>query len=248
MARNAKAKLRRIQKKYGIDLSKQIHIPKLEEFDTRADYNAWKDEMHHFKMSRQYKFKKNDKGLVASLYALDQIKQTNKLAIFAAKKRIKKAEKLPYYPKPGEQLGTVRDLFLRMHEPKKRHGIYVPTEFNFNRFGSMEELYEYVQSQLVKGSEEHYLEANARMKDNFIRALEHTFDSYADEAVKILKKMHPDEYYQMSLQYGDAFDFAAKYDRKTKTYGNMEDLKKITSYLNLYEKGEVEVDMDFSKF
>lgn len=248
LKRNAKAKLRRVKKNYGKDLSGQIYIPgDIETFEYRWQFDEWKAQMKDFSKNPKYKFKKNKKGFVADIVSIKQADKLNKEYIAKAKKRIEEGSKLPYYPEPGEQLGTVKDLFLRMQKPEKRHGIFVPPEFNFDNIASAAEFYEYVAGRLLKLEDTYYSEANARMRDNFINSLERTFDSYADEAIKILKGMNPDVYYQMTLQYGDAFDFAAKYDRKTRTYGNMEDLKRINKYLELYKNGEVEIDMDFAK-
>lgn len=62
---NAKAKIRRTKKNYGIDISSEINLPQLESFKTRKAFNEWKEEMKRIKNRADLKFKKVD-GMVAS--------------------------------------------------------------------------------------------------------------------------------------------------------------------------------------
>ena len=48
LVKNAKSKVRRVQKNYGIDLSKEIELPSLESFETRKQFNEWKQKQSSF--------------------------------------------------------------------------------------------------------------------------------------------------------------------------------------------------------
>src|SRR5690606_23216478 len=94
LVRNTKAKIRRTAKNYGIDLSNQIQIPSIEEFRSREHFNEWKNKQHSFTSlsNRNFQFKKNEFGVVASKRELDIIDQNTRRAQAIADKLRKEAE------------------------------------------------------------------------------------------------------------------------------------------------------------
>src|SRR5690625_7488212 len=43
LQRNTKAKINRVKKNYGVDLEGEIPLPDLSEFQTRKEFNEWKE-------------------------------------------------------------------------------------------------------------------------------------------------------------------------------------------------------------
>ena len=247
LAARAKRKHKNLNDKYEVDMTDEINVPTLKEFDSRAEYNKWKRQIEHFTDRKNYQFRKNQWGVVMPMEDIKEARRANKKAIKTAEDRIKaiKKAKLPYYEAPGKQAGTVTDRLVKYYRESDVHKITVPKKFDFDNISHPDQMKDYIEFQKKKGTEEHFNEKNEQMRKNFIKALENTFDSMADEAVAILKGMSGDAYYQMVLQF-DVFDFNVYYHKETQTYGNIRDLKKIEKYLKLYKKGKV--DMDFKGF
>ena len=61
LVRNAKAKIRRVKKKYNRELSSSVELPSLSSFKSRKQYNEWKNEIKSFtnRGNTKYQFVKN---------------------------------------------------------------------------------------------------------------------------------------------------------------------------------------------
>ena len=94
LARNAKAKVRRTFKNYGIDLTGEVDIPTLDDFKTRKQFNEWREKVESFtnRNNLNYQFVKNDFGVSASKKELNDIARDVKKAQRLADQKIKEIE------------------------------------------------------------------------------------------------------------------------------------------------------------
>src|SRR5699024_3422087 len=129
LVRNTRAKIRRTERNYGIDLSDEVRLPSsIDEFSTRKDFNEWKQEMSSFtnRANTNYQFVKNKYDVVASKKQLFKIEQDTKEAQRIAKEEIQKHLDKPVYHK-GKKIGTVEDRTLHMSTPDVT-GVRVPKD------------------------------------------------------------------------------------------------------------------------
>lgn len=199
--KNTRAKLRRLQKQHGVDLSDEIKIPKLEDFGRRKEFNAWVREAEQFRnrSNMTYQFVKNQYGVSASKRQLKEIERNVKKAQQLADQQIAESQDLPFIS-GGQTQSTVG-----MQRPNKT-GIYRPHDFDFEEVRSTTRLEE-IQSSADKKSEPEYYDRRAeQMKENFIKALGGSFNSLADELVDAIKNIPASDFYQIYLMF-DEFDF-----------------------------------------
>lgn len=207
MVRNAKAKIRRTKKNYGIDLAEEIQIPKLTDFETRSQYNEWKEGIQEFtnRYNIEYQFVKNEYDVVASKGQLKRIEKNTKIAQEKAKQMIDKLEQLPVYQQ-GEQTMTVAGRILMTSE-KSATGIKVPLDFDFSSVRTQDVLRAKEKGMEKQASEDYYQNKQDQYKDNFIKKMEGSFNSDADYVVDVIKNMSDNDFYEMTLMYPDTFDF-----------------------------------------
>lgn len=201
LVRNARAKIRRTQKKYGLDLSNAIELPPLESFKTRKEFNKWKQTVSSFtnRNNLRFQFKKNPYGVVASKAELAEIERKNRIAIQNAKRELKRIEKLPVYLR-GEKIATVGQRAQLMANPAREHGISVPNKFDFSKIRTKYDLERVKRMMEKKAEREYYHRRRTIMQQNYIDMLEKSFNSDADQIVELVKQMSPDEFYEMYLQ------------------------------------------------
>lgn len=199
--RNTKAKIRRVEKNYGVDLSTKIDIPSLDSFDSRSEFNQWVKKAERFRNRSvtDYQFEKNEYGVVASKKQLNKIERKTRKAQKLADKKIEELEDKPFYS-GGKEQGTVG-----LQRPSKS-GIYRPHDFDFSQVRSRQRLREIEESMDRKSDTLYYDERSKRMQENFINALEGSFNSLADELIEKIKNIPPDDFYQLYLMF-DEFDF-----------------------------------------
>lgn len=239
LARNAKAKVRRTFKNYGIDLSGKVDIPDLEQFTSRKQFNEWREKVESFtnRNNLNYQFVKNDYGTVASKKELNQITRDIKKAQRLADEKIKSIEKLPF-----AQGGTVGQR-LPMFGRNNPSGITRPKDFNFGRVRSKSDLDRIAERARQKSTEKYYDQRNWQMRENFKEILGLSFHSDADNLVELVDKIHPDDFYEIYQMHFDIFDFDL-YDSEGQQVDAPENaIHQMTTYLEKYLAGEMSLDM-----
>lgn len=240
--RNTKAKIRRVLKTHNIDLSDEIKIPKLEEFSSRKEFNRWVRKVERFRSrtNPKYQFVKNQYGVSASKEELRIIEQKTKEAQRLADEQIKKYEDKPFIS-GGEEQGTVG-----MQRPNKT-GIYRPADFDFDEVRSRQRLEEIKESVEKKSEPEYYDERLERMKQNFIVALEGSFNSLADELVEEIKKIPAEDFYQIYLMF-DEFDFDYFDTEGQMVTADETSVGQMMKYVQRYHRGDLDTDLWHENF
>lgn len=240
LVKNTKAKLRRIEKNYGIDLRSEIAIPKMEHFKSREVFNRWKGEIKSFnnKANTAFQFVKNDYGVVASKKEINDIRQNTKVAQNVAKQEITKVKNKPFIS-GGKTQGTVGQRMLQMKTPKG--GVTIPKDFNFAEMRSRKRLEQVMSSMKRKTDLTYYDRRKEQMKTNFIEMLGKCFNSDANTLIKEVMNISADDFYELYLMY-DEFSFEKYYNEKD--VGVVDDA--ITSMLGIteaYNDGLINFDL-----
>lgn len=201
--RNTRAKINRIKRGFKRDVSDQIEIPKLEDFEYRKDFNAFKASMRNFtnRRNKDFKFVTNKYGVSASVSELERAKSLTDQAIERSKQFIDEVKDYPTYDR-GKREGKVGDNIDRMGDGNAT-GINTPVEFDFNKIQTRVRFDVRVENMERKITEEYYDETKERMKENYLEILELALNSDADEVIEKIKDMSADGFYQMWLQISE---------------------------------------------
>lgn len=245
LRRNATAKINRTLKKFGVDLSQEVRLPRgISSFTTRKEFNEWKDELKRFTNpdNWKYQFVKNEHGVVISKKELRRIELDNQRAIRNARKVIDKVAKQPFI-QGGEQYGTVGKRLKQM--PKEEiAGVTVPVKFDFNKVDSYERLEDVKRQQRERATGEYYNKKNQQLKDNFILTLQRAFNSDADSVVERLKNLPTTDFIELSLMF-DEMDIKTYYYSELGggTAVDRDRMETIHDYLDLYEAGKINMKL-----
>lgn len=242
LVRNTKAKIRRTIKNYGIDLSDEIEIPSIEDFKTRNEFNRWKERQASFtnRANLHYQFKKNPYGVVASKKRIADIQRDNKQAQQIADKLIESAKEKPFIS-GGKEQGTVEQRMLQMARPNAA-GVYRPPDFDFDKIRSEYELRRKEQNLKKRADEQYYDERMERMKENFIKLLEESFNSDADELIEKIKDIPAEDFYEMYLMF-DEFDFDLYYTLDVEGETHETQINQMLHYVDRYHTKKINMDL-----
>lgn len=207
LVRNAKAKIRRTKKNYGVDISNKIDLPSIESFKTRKAYNEWKDKMGKIRYDTSLQFVKNEYGVVASKKEIAKARRDEKIVIANAKRMVKSLEKLPVYIDQKKQM-TVKQR-MGIMDTASVTGINIPKPFDFSEIKDKYQWQAKVKGMEKQSDRDYYDKKMETFKANFIKKLEWTFGSDADDLVEKVREMETLEFYQMFQMYPDTFDFNA---------------------------------------
>jgi hypothetical protein len=252
LSKNAKAKIRRIEKNYGdevvivgkdgepkiVKTEQLFNIPSLEDFQSKKAFNEWVENQQHFIKNGNYRFQRNDHGAVGSKNLLHKIERDTALARLKAKKKIEEQENKPIFNQKGEQVATVGQRLEMMKEPMT--GISVPAKFNFSKMRNNQSLVDKGTRMRERSSEKYYDRRLTIMRDNFIYIISQVFNSEANDYIDKIKNMGLDEFYDMYLMYIDDMDFnyydsdGTLYEDNTKS----KQLEKLESDLQSYSRGD----------
>lgn len=238
LAKNTKAKIKRTSKTYGIDLSGEIPVPKLESFQTREEYNEWKEKARSFtnRNNLTYQFKKNQYGVVANKKLLGQLERENKRNQRVAEQIAKEAAPKPFIS-GGKVQGTVGQQMLQMGRPNVG-GVKRPPDFNFNDIRSYQRL-KTVQENINRRSDPAYYDKRKEtMKENFIFTLGLSFNSNADELVRELQKIPAEDFYEMYLMF-DEFDFSYYDSEQIGVVHDEDNINQMLTYIKRYKRGDI---------
>ena len=204
---SARRKANRIRKNYGIDLSSDVSLPKIETFRTRKQYNQWKEQVQNFtnRANLDYQFVKNPFGTVASKKELNEMKRKTKIAQERARKLISGQIDKPWIFK-GEVRSTQGQRMQMMSEQDQLAGVTVPPDFDFNKMRTQRQFSERKEAIDKKMDPEFYDKKMARMQLNFMDILSLSFGEDADELLILLNELTPKEFWEVWNMF-EGFDF-----------------------------------------
>lgn len=244
LVRNTKAKIRRTSKKYGIDLSTEVNIPDIESFRTRKEFNKWKQQMQSFtnRSNLRYQFQKNPYGVVASKAEILRIERDTRRAQRIARQMQEEVQGKPFIS-GGKQQGTVGQRMLQMQRPSVG-GISVPADFDFSKIRTQQQLQRKAESMARKADPDYYDERKERMKENFIKMLEESFNSDADELIREIQSIPADDFFEMYLMFDEfSFDLYYEVEGVEGSGGTMRDINRMLSYIDRYKSGKIDMDL-----
>lgn len=252
LSKNAKAKIKRIEKNYGdkvvivgedgepkeVKTNELFDLPSIEEFSSRKKFNEWVDKQQHFINSGNYKFSRNDWETVASKNVIHKLERENKISQRMARRKIEELENKEIMNKQGETIATVGQRLEMMKEPVT--GVTVPADFDFSKIRGNKYLLKKAESIRKRVDPEHYDKREQRMMENYIGMLKDFFNSDADKYIKELSKLTPHEFFDMYLTYLHEMDFDIYYttDGMYEQYGKNGQLQTLEGVLERYKRGD----------
>lgn len=241
MVRNTQAKIRRTQKKYGVDLSDQVDLPSIDDFSTRSEFNEWKAEQSRFtnRSVMKFQFEKNVYGVVASKQELFDVKRDTRIAQNIVKELEKQVKDKPFIS-GGRQQGTVGQRLEMVGKPNVG-GIYSPPEFDFQQYKDRRGLEDKIKNMKERADPNLVDKRAEQMKSNFITALRENYNNFADDLIEVVKTVPAEDFYEMYHIF-DEINFFYE-DSEDKMKGKVEQL---SSYFEKYRSGLV--DMDLKRF
>lgn len=238
LKRNTQAKIRRVQKKYGIDLRNEVSLPNLESFSTRKQFNNWKEQQRSFTnpSNQTYQYRKNKKGVVASKKEINQLERDTRRAQEIADNVKRQTENKPFIS-GGKQKSTYGRQQEMLGKPNYG-GIYRPGDFDFDKYESRRG-FELESRSMDRRSDIRDIENRMdTMKQNYIKKLEEDFNSDAEPIIRRVKQMPSIDFFEMTLIY-DEMSFYTLYNEDTPEF-----LDKINGYIDQYERGDVDLDLE----
>lgn len=238
LAKNTKAKISRAFKNYGVDLSSEINIPKLEDFKTRKEFNRWKEEVRQFtnRANTEYQFRKNEHGVVASVKEINKAVRDTKQAQRIAKKLQKETAKKPYIV-DGKSVGTFGQKLQQMGKPNI-DGVHVPKDFNFDNIKSREQ-FEVKKESMEKRADPQYMDKRqVALKENYKKALHEHYNSDADELIAEIDKLDPSDFFELFIMH-EGLQVSFEYTEE-QTQANIE---KKMSIIESFKQGKINMDL-----
>lgn len=201
LRRNAKAKIRRVQKNYGIDLSAEINVgDSIDDFATRDQFNQWKDLMERF-TSRRYttwQFKRNRYGVVMRESEINRLAYDTNRVRRQAQRLIDELE---------TRTEDTDDPLLRERMFQRRNdSITMPAEFNFENVRSQYHFDRRRSQMEQRANEDYYDRRMSIMRDNYADIIELDLGRRS-EASDIIRDMTGLDFFELYMKNPEIFDF-----------------------------------------
>lgn len=248
MVRNAKAKVRRLKRKYDVDIGGEVPLPNLKDIETRKDFNKIKADIQQFnrRTTTIDKFTvTNERGVRASFKELRELEANTKKAQEIADAVRDKINELKFYTANSDKsLSTVGERLSRFMRPE--YGVHRPRDFDFNNIGSESYLRTKMESMRERAQPDYFDERKVELKRNILLKMKKSFNSDGDDLVDRLIDISPDDLYELFLQH-EEFQFDYRYTQEQLYSGNHdivdEDVERLHAVLDRYYEGELNMDM-----
>lgn len=235
--KNVKSKISRTKKTHGIDLSKEVELKTLDDFRTRRQFYNYIKELEKVtsRSNKKFQFVKNENGISASKQEIEELKKNTIEAQKYTDKMKAEIENKPFFSS-GKKQGTVGE------QRPNASGLTRPEDFDFSKIKSRKQ-FEYKKEKMrERASLEYYENRTEEMQQNFMKRLLEAYNSDAQTVVDELKKVSPDDFYEMYLMF-DEFDFNLYYPIEGVEDDHEKNLQQLESYIEMYRKGEINLDM-----
>jgi hypothetical protein len=238
LRKNALAKMRRLRQKYGIDVE-DIPLPNLQSFETRKEFNTWKEEISRFtsRYVKDYKVFMNEKGTPLLGKEIREFEENNRKAIENAEARVQRLKEILG--------GELYKEHLIMKPPALEE---IPELYDINRFENRRHFKLRSGAMERRATEEFFKESDQRMLDNFIEKLSGSFNSYADPLIAKLNKMDAGDFYEVYMKYktemvDSPFDFDLYDSEGQEVDADFGHLVRITNVIDDYMLGKIQLPM-----
>jgi hypothetical protein len=232
------------EKVVDVAVNDLIKIPKFSDFKSRKEFNTWKKQAESFtnRNNRHFQFKQNKFGKVASHTAIKEISTQRNEIIKRANDKIKEMSDLPTFSRGKKQPETLGNVMAKMGKHENPTGIDVPEPFDFNKVHhqSLQEIAEKNQNKLQP---DYYNKRQVQMKQNFINMLRKIYNSDSDDAIKMIKSINADVFYDIYRQNLSDLEFRYFYTDSDDDEVAMEDLRITEAVLQSYFDGEINNDL-----
>lgn len=255
LMKRAKSKVARTRKKYGVDLSGEIELPSITSFNSRKDFNEWKDQAESFtsRYNTKYQFKKNEKGVVASKQYLNQIERDTNRARNIAKELIAKVENKEIKVAGKPQGVTVGQQSKLLSRPNIAN-VVVPPKFKFKDIQDKKQLDKKAENMKDRASSKFHDKRMSIMRDNYADMLSLSFHNWADELADRIRDLPPDIFFEMYTQ-NDEFDFS-QWDSEGQYVGGDDGdvseaegkVNQMMGYIDQYYAGKMKLDLKHDHF
>jgi len=246
LSRNVANKIKRVEKNFGDKLAKQLQreftiiepdmIPSQREFTRlRKKYESFTDPKN-----RNYQYKKNQHGIVASKAFLDELEENVKKAQDISKEVRDRFKGVNIIQGGRETHITVEMQKMLLAKPDR--GFNGVKDFNFDDIETERTLKRRFETAKQRSQEAYYEEGLVRLQDNYIRSLEGSFNSDADDVVAILRQMSPDDFYEIYSIY-DEVSFELVDSEGAFSGANEEILERVRTYVNDFVKGRTDMSL-----
>lgn len=250
MVRNARNKINRIEKKFGkenleksgISLPKEMPTPKIEEFTSREEFNAWKEKQEDFtnRYNIDYQYKQNQHGVVMSRRKEREIEHRVKVSQRKARDEIKRLSEKPFHVR-GEEHGTVGERAQHMQDGALL-GIREPNDFNFEEVRHVSRLDTILENMDKRMKDDFYDDRMIQLQKNFVDALSGSFNGEEGELVDLIESLKPDEFYDIWLGETD-MEFAIYDSDGQDVSANSNHIERIEGYIVDYLTGKTNKDL-----
>jgi hypothetical protein len=217
LVRNAKAKMRRLQKQHGIDLSDEISLPSLSSFQDRKAFNNFKEDINKFNkgLKNDYKIVKNEQGVAFTKKEVKKYERKQKEAIELAEQHYAKTK--------TEQ----QKIFL------KPSNLDIPRKIDLNDISSRSNFNQRLENLTKRSDPQFFNDRDERFKENYIKSIQGSFNenSMVASIVEMLEEIPADYLIQVYKDNLALFDFE-QFDSEGQEVGaDMQDLEKIHQIL-----------------
>jgi hypothetical protein len=193
LVRNAKAKMRRLQKQHGIDLTNEISLPSLSSFQNRKEFNNFKEDINKFNkgLKNDYKIVKNDQGVAFTKKEVKNYERKQKEAIELAEQ---------YYQKTKTEN---QKIFL------KPSNLDIPRKIDLNDIKTRENFKNRMENLTKRSDPDYFNYRDELFKTNYIKSILGSFNEreIVEEIVELLQAIPADRFYDIYKEYIEFFDF-----------------------------------------
>ncbi|QHJ75888.1 hypothetical protein [Bacillus phage SRT01hs] len=242
LSRSVKAKTTRLLKNYGQDFTAYISPKSPDDFKSLNEFNAFKKRAENFtdRSNRDFQFVQNQYGVVISKSELDEILRDTKKAQETAEKILDKfndVEVISGGKSTGFTVGENKELLAK---PDKGFGRI--EDFDFESVRTQEGLDRFAARAKNRSKEAYYEESLRRLQDNFIRSVEGTFNSDADDVVEKLRNLPADDFYELFSIY-DEISFENFDSENALGMASESILERVRMYVNAYFDGKSDMSL-----
>jgi hypothetical protein len=217
LVRNAKAKMRRLQKQHGIDLTNEISLPSLSSFQNRKEFNNFKEDINKFNkgLKNDYKIVKNDKGVAFTKKEVKAYEKKQKEAIQLAEEHYEKtkAENQKIFLKPSN--------------------LDIPRKIDLNDIKSRDNFKQRLENLTKRSMPNYFNQRDKDFRDNYIKSIQGSFNenSLVASIVEMLEEIPPDYFYEIYKDNIEWFDFELFDSEGQEVGADVTHLEKIHSIL-----------------